>query len=573
VKVVIKMPPKNIINLKSLDGKLTLSMSIFILILSMLSLVLWLTGPSNLPEIRQFLDTNPMVFTGFIFLAISIITVRTSMRTPSLILAVLLILLQMSGNCKCIQGLLNLHLPATCTITSTIITAYAVAIILFTGRYYSAAQIITYTAGTVAYASFLSSITGITEILPHFRVCITSSAMMVFGAVGLLSTHPSKGVVEPIYSYKIGGYTSRILIPIIISAVTITSFIIISSRRYLPFSAEVFIATLNLALIIIIITFTAYRLNRVDAERIKNQKRMERTWEFFRKVVENLEEAVAVLDKNGEPLHRNTAMKNLKVNLNELWKENLKNKNLPQPIHTFKIEDRYFTGWAIPLDEGGIISLMDVTRLIEIQKDLRANIAEKEALLRELHHRVKNNLQIITSLINIQLHDADEKAQEALLAILTRVKAMAIIQESIYSAETYTMVNMRSCVSRLTEHLRSLFNAHNINFHIRTDLKLNLETAMPLCLIINELVTNSIKHAFPENKGNVHIEVEEKDLEYHLRVADDGVGLRDKEEGTGLSLVKSLAQQLEGELRILTREDRGTEVIIPFKELEYKKRR
>ena len=378
--------------------------------------------------------------------------------------------------------------------------------------------------------------------------------------------------MNPLYSNNLGGYTGRTLIPIIVGAVTITSFIIIDSKRYLPFSAEVFITTLDLALIIIIITFTGYKLNRVDVERIKNQKRMEKTWKFFRKVVENLEEAIAVLDKNGEPLHRNTAMKNLNVNLKELWNENLKNKNLPQPIHTFKIDDRYFTGWAIPLDEGGIISLMDVTRLIKIQEDLRANITEKEALLRELHHRVKNNLQIITSLINIQLHDADEKAREALLPILTRVKTMAIIQESIYSSETYTMVNMRSCVTRLTEHLRSLFNAQNINFHINTDLKLNLETAMPLCLIINELVTNSIKHAFPENKGSIHIEVEEKDSEYQLRVADDGAGLRDKKEGTGLNLVRSLAQQLEGELKILTREDRGTEVIIPFRELEYKKR-
>ncbi len=156
--MVIKMP-LNDINLKSLDGKLTLSMSIFVLILSMLSLILWLTGPSSLVEIRHFLDTNPVVFTSFIFLAISIITVRTSMKITSLILAVLLILLQMSENCKCMQGLLNLHLPATCIITSTIIAAYAIAIVLFTIRYYSAAQIISYTAGTVAYASFLSSIT------------------------------------------------------------------------------------------------------------------------------------------------------------------------------------------------------------------------------------------------------------------------------------------------------------------------------------------------------------------------------------------------------------------------------
>jgi len=503
-ELVIKMPLKDIKS-KSLDGKLTLSMSIFVLILSMLSLILWLTGPSSLSETRYFLDTNPIIFTSFILLAISIITVRTSMKITSLILAVLLILLQMSANCECIKGLLNLHLPATCTITTIIIGAYAIAIVLFTIKYYSAAQIISYTAGTVAYASFLSSITGITETLPHFRVCITTSAMMVFVAVGLLNTHPSKGVIEPIYSHKIGGYTGRMLIPIIICALTVTSFIIISTKSHLPFSSEIVITAINLALIIIIITFTAYRLNKVDTERIKNQERMERTWKFFRKVVENLEEAVAVLDKNGKTLHINTAMKNLKVDLKELWKENLKSKNLPQPIHTFKIDERYFTGWAIPLDEGGIISLIDVTKLIEVQDDLRANIEEKEALLRELHHRVKNNLQIIMSLINIQLHDADDKAREALLSILTRVKALAIIQESIYSSETYTMVNMKSCVSRLTEHLRSLFNSHKISFHINTDLKLNLETAMPLCLIINELVTNSIKHAFPENEGSVHI--------------------------------------------------------------------
>lgn len=163
----------------------------------MLSLILWLTGPSSLVEIRPFLDTNPVIFTSFILLAISIITVRTSMKITSLILAVLLILLQMSVNCKCMQGLINPHLPVTCTITSTIIAAYAIAVMLFTIRYYSAAQIISYTAGTVAYASFLSSITGISETLPQFRVCITSSAMMVFVAVGLLSTHPSRGSSNP----------------------------------------------------------------------------------------------------------------------------------------------------------------------------------------------------------------------------------------------------------------------------------------------------------------------------------------------------------------------------------------
>ena len=101
------------------------------------------------------------------------------------------------------------------------------------------AQIITYIGGTVAYATFLSGIAGISETEPGFRVFITSSLMLLLVAVGLLSIHPSSGVVEPLYSRRIGGYTGRVLVSVMIGAITIISFIIIISRNHIPFSREV----------------------------------------------------------------------------------------------------------------------------------------------------------------------------------------------------------------------------------------------------------------------------------------------------------------------------------------------
>lgn len=219
---------------------------------------------------------------------------------------------------------------------------------------------------------------------------------------------------------------------------------------------------------------------------------------------------------------------------------------------------------GIPLDDGGIISLMDISGLVEVQEDLRSSLREKEALLREIQHRVRNNLQIITGLINIQLQDADGPAKEALLAVQTRVRAMTIIQESLYSTDDYSSVHIESCISRMIEHLKSLLGAHGVGFHIRADLKLNLETAMPLCLMVNELVTNAIKHAFPEGKGKVHIEIEEGESGYRMRFADDGIGFSGDGYGTGLKLVRILVEQLEGDLKILVNEEKGgTEILVP----------
>ena len=149
---------------------------------------------------------------------------------------------------------------------------------------------------------------------------------------------------------------------------------------------------------------------------------------------------------------------------------------------------------------------MDITGIVKIQEDLKSSLREKEALLRELHHRVRNKFQIISSLINIQLQDADDASREALMAVQTRVRAITIIKESIYCSGDYSSVHIESCIVKITEHLKSLLSAHGVTFNVSADFKLNLETAMPLCLMLKELVTNAIKHAFPDMKGNVHRE-------------------------------------------------------------------
>ena len=553
----------------TLDKKISYLTSISVMIISTITLILFIAGHHVPAGSSFFFDNNPVTSISFILLSISILTVRYSERTASLALAAILFILQITGNCSCIRGLLNLQLPAACTVTSALIMVYTTAIILFTFRCYHAAQLCCYIAGTVGYAAFLSGITGVIETSPRLQTSPASAIILLLLAVGFLSTRTSEGLVEPLYSERIGGYTGRMLIPVMMAAITLTALIIITAEEYLPFSTEIFLAAVNLALAIIIITFTAYRLNLVDTERIRNQKRMERTWKFFRNVIDHMEEAVTVLDGTGKPIYENTAMKELGITYGGFWDE-MKKSKLPQPVETFRAKGRYFTGWMIPLEDGGIISLMDVTGIVRIQDDLRANIAEKEALLRELHHRVKNNLQIILSLINIQLHDADEGAREALIAIQTRVQAMAMIQESIYSTGDHTLVSMQTCTSRIIDHLKSVFDAWSIDFHLDSDVKVNLETAMPLALIINELVSNALKHASP---GRIEVEIREQDSGYHLRVADDGAGLKDFKAGTALKLVRALVGQLEGELRILTMEDsRGTEFMVPFRELEYRRR-
>ena len=220
--------------------------------------------------------------------------------------------------------------------------------------------------------------------------------------------------------------------------------------------------------------------------------------------------------------------------------------------------------------------ITDITRIKTAEEQLGIALRERETLLREVHHRVKNNFQIIISLINLQSRKIGDPA---LLALYTetqnRIRAMSLIHENLYRAGTFSGINFGAYLKTLMENLRLNYSSPDQEIELRTsleDIELGIDQAIPCGLIINEILTNCFKHAFPPGfKGPKTIEVS---LLTHagdmveLRVADNGVGLPGEIEpgnaGTlGMSLISTLAVQVKGTVSV--EKNGGTRFAIHFK--------
>jgi PAS domain S-box-containing protein len=222
----------------------------------------------------------------------------------------------------------------------------------------------------------------------------------------------------------------------------------------------------------------------------------------------------------------------------------------------------------------------DITEREVADKALKESLKEKETLIREIHHRVKNNMQIISSLLNLQIQSEE---QDEIIGVLQesqgRIKSMAIVHEKLYQSDSLSNINLKDYFSSLVSSILRTYGKgdRHISWEVKVGVVyLGIDTVIPLGLIINELVTNSVKYAFPNNKkGKIMIKLEiEGDL-YVLTVSDDGVGIPEniKPENTdtlGLQLVISLIDQIDGEYDL--NQTKGTEYIIKFKEILYKKR-
>ncbi len=208
-----------------------------------------------------------------------------------------------------------------------------------------------------------------------------------------------------------------------------------------------------------------------------------------------------------------------------------------------------------------------------LNKKLTKKNEENELLLKEIHHRVKNNLQVISSLLSLQsAHIEDPKVLNAVQESQNRVKSMGLIHQKLYQGENLAAVEMKDYLHTLSESMLDFFGGHagNIDIQIKMDeLELDVDTAIPIGLIINELVTNSIKYAFPnQQEGEIKISLgidETKQL--HLVVADNGIGTDENAEsaigsgsGFGSQLVNLLTMQLNGHMRQENREGLVTEM-------------
>jgi two-component sensor histidine kinase len=178
----------------------------------------------------------------------------------------------------------------------------------------------------------------------------------------------------------------------------------------------------------------------------------------------------------------------------------------------------------------------------ERTKVLSGAVAEREQLLKEVHHRVKNNMQIITSLIRMQ-----ERVGTSSDETIRRVQAMALVHDLIYTQGEFAAVDLAAYSARLVDTLRH-GPAHGIAFNLDIQpVSVTLDRAMPFALILSEVVTNAIRHAFKERSGTIAIALSEAEGSARLRVHDDGFGFNPEVDGSGfgLKLVQGLAQQLD----------------------------
>jgi PAS domain S-box-containing protein len=224
--------------------------------------------------------------------------------------------------------------------------------------------------------------------------------------------------------------------------------------------------------------------------------------------------------------------------------------------------------------EGIVCVAQDISERKRAEQLVRAALEEKKVLFKEIHHRVKNNLQVVSSLLNLQARQiADPEGLEALKESQNRIQAMALIHDELYSSETPARIDFGDYVSSLTAHLLDSYGAGAEPIRLTSDIariSLSLDTAIPCGLIINELVTNSLKHAFAgRHAGEIRVELREQPNGHHaLSVYDDGAGLppglRIEETGSlGLRLVRTLTEQLGGKLVVSSNGGARFEIVFP----------
>lgn len=217
----------------------------------------------------------------------------------------------------------------------------------------------------------------------------------------------------------------------------------------------------------------------------------------------------------------------------------------------------------------------------KVDEKIRISLKEKEALLREIHHRVKNNLQVISSLLDLQSGRLKEKSSiDAFKESQNRIKSMSLIHEQLYQSKNLTKIDFEKYIKNLTINLFNLYSGSPDDISIKINAKdvlMSIGKAIPCGLIINELVSNSLKHGFPDGKqGEILIDfLLENDKEYKLVVKDNGIGFPEdlnlqNIESLGLQLVNMLTQQLKGTVELDRNHGTTFKITFPISDLKNK---
>jgi PAS domain S-box-containing protein len=218
----------------------------------------------------------------------------------------------------------------------------------------------------------------------------------------------------------------------------------------------------------------------------------------------------------------------------------------------------------------------EITKSKETENKLRNTVKEKEILLKEVHHRVKNNLQVISSILSLQAsYVADKKTLDILKESQDRIKTMSFVHERLYQNSDFSSIKIGEYILSLVKDLIYSYKTDENEVKLKAqfdNIYLNLDQAIPCGLIVNELVSNALKHAFKQTKkGKLNINIKKKKNKIELKISDNGIGLPDKivtndTETLGFQLVHALVDQLDGTIKL--NRSKGTEYLINFEALK-----
>lgn len=326
-------------------------------------------------------------------------------------------------------------------------------------------------------------------------------------------------------------------------------------------------------------------------------------------VLENMSEGIIVLDDNNRILDMNSAALNMTgLNLNQSIGQpaannlsallapveellELSNGHLEANNHVeahkekevlAERDNRYYNLSVSPIYgmrgdlKARILLIQDITDRKQAEDRIIASLKEKEVLLKEIHHRVKNNLQIISALLSLQSsYITDDDIIKIFSDSQNRIKSMALVHENLYRSKDLEQVDFNEYINQLASHLSQSYRdlADKIDFKVNSEnVYLNINTAIPCGMIINELVSNSFKHAFPDGqRGEVSIDLSSDDDGFRLVVSDNGVGIKgdlniNESKTLGFRLISTLVKQIDGRMSFDT--IKGTKFEIRFKGLK-----
>jgi|GEM_PF-2343522 len=338
--------------------------------------------------------------------------------------------------------------------------------------------------------------------------------------------------------------------------------------------------------------------------RIRVEEALRESESHYRMLVETMNEGVVVSDKGGLVTYVNDRILKMSgytredvvgVPVSEFHDEEGQKRATAEiarritgrvPREAYETQLRAKDGGHVPVilsssgiygpnnEFGGIVAVCtDITDRKHIEDQLSKSLEEKEALLREIHHRVKNNLAVVSSLLGLQSrHTKDDCHRRMFVESQDRIRSMALAYEKLYQAQNLSAINSKDYLTSLVHGLISSWS--HVGAHVEIQLQvaaldLDLETGVTLGFIVTELVSNALKHAFPNYRaGKITLVLSENDDSIlQLSVADDGVGLPenvplDKPSTLGLDLVRIFCRQLRGHVDV--QRDHGTRIMLTF---------